>query len=869
MGGLVGGTLGRYEIVALVGRGGMGEVFRARDTELGRDVAVKVLPAETAEDGGRLERFKREARAVAQLSHPNILAIHDFGSENGVSYSVTELLEGSDLRDRLAGHALPVSKVLRIGRAVAEGLAAAHGKGIVHRDIKPANIFITKTGQVKILDFGIAGLRSGVGDGEVDTGSPTKTLTEAGQLIGTTAYMSPEQVAGQPADARSDIFSLGCVLYEMLTGKRAFDGKNPNETMVAVVSKDPTPISELRSDVPAALELVVKRCLEKEPDERFESARDVSFALEVLSDDRVASGAVQKLRSPRLMRNLRAAALGAAVVIAVGVGWKVIEWWLPTAPELPAEKHLAVMGFDAGGDDPALLESAAGLERVVADGLTVVERDSRGEFWVVPLDEAERLGARTESDYRRLFAANAVLRGHLRRSGDRLQLDLDVVDPASGASMRRLSIEDSVSNVGSFQEEPVLRIADLLGIEVSEETRELLDAMATTRPEGFSATIRALGMVHGDLEEGDLDRAIELLTQATTIDPLFAFGRVQLGRLYLRKHELTAEPEWLDRAQAQAGIVTEGGRPSEGGYLLLADIHRARADLAEAVVALEAATRAAPKSAEAHMALARGYEDLGRPEDSEREARRAIFLRPGYWPGHDLLAKLYLKMGDYVASANEFNEVIACAPELTKGYNNLGGVLSFLGRNGEAQEMFERSVAVEPNRAALSNLGTLYFDQGRLADAAAMFERAVELDDSRYLTWGNLGYAYRFGPAPEKADDCFRRAVELAKDVLASHPDDLWTMTELAGYYAMLDQTEHGLELLDRVVNLHTVEPQLMAQIAETFEDLGDRERALGWVARAFAMGIEPSRFEIRPTLRELVADERYQELVKESFDQS
>jgi serine/threonine-protein kinase len=855
--------LGRYEVLAFLGRGGMGEVFRARDTELGRDVAIKVLPPETAENEERLQRFRREARAVARLSHPNILNIHDFGTEAGVSYTVTELLEGSDLRDRLAGAQLPLSTVVVISRAVAEGLAAAHSKGIVHRDIKPGNIFVTTTGQVKILDFGIASLRAEQTT-EVDTDRSTDALTRSGQVLGTTSYMSPEQVAGGAVDARSDIFSLGCVMYEMVTGTRAFDGATPNETLAAIVGKDPKAISEIRPDVPASLETLIGRCLEKQPGERFESARDVAYALDTLSEGRPPARSLPGARARRLGRRLWPAALGAAVAIAALLGWRLVSSRLPVTPELPELKLLAVMSFSAGGDDPELRESAAGLERIVADGLTLVERDSRGTFWVVPLDEAERLGAETAGDYRRLFSATVALRGRLQRSDGRLQLDLEILDTGSGRVLRQLSIDDSVSNLTSFQEGPVLRVAELLGVEVSQSIRELLTAMATTMPEGFSATLRGLGIAANADEEGDLDRAIELLERATSLDPLFATGRVHLGLLYLRKSEMSGDRDWLDRALAEAELATADGRALDDGYVLLADVHRALGEPAEALAALETGVRAADKSADAHLELARAYDEAGRLDACQREARMAIFLRPGYWPAHDFLAKIYLKRGEYVAAANEFNEVITFAPGLTKGYNNLGSMLSYLGRADEAREMFERSIAIEPSRAALSNLGTLYFDERRFADAAVMFERALEQDDSRYVTWGNLGFAYKFGPSPEKADECFRRAVELGSAELVSEPGDMWLLASLASYHAMLGEREVGLRLLESAVAEDPVEPQLLAQIAETFEDLGERDRALEWVERSFRSGIEPARFEIRPTLRELVADDRYQSLVRE-----
>ncbi|MFN2386118.1 MAG: protein kinase [Thermoanaerobaculia bacterium] len=270
--------LGPYEILAPLGAGGMGEVYRARDTKLGREVAVKVLPEKLALDPASLARFEREARAVASLSHPNILAIHDFGREDVTAYAVMELLEGQTLRERLASGALPARKALDYAVQVAQGLAAAHEKGIAHRDLKPENLFITAEGRVKILDFGLAKVTMPEPEG---TRVPTASAgTEPGVVMGTAGYMSPEQVRGQPVDHRSDIFSFGSVLYEMLTGQRAFRGDSPAETMAAIVQKEPPELSIADPALAPALDRLVRHCLEKSPSERFQSARDMAFDLQ-------------------------------------------------------------------------------------------------------------------------------------------------------------------------------------------------------------------------------------------------------------------------------------------------------------------------------------------------------------------------------------------------------------------------------------------------------------------------------------------------------------------------------------------------------------------------------------------------------------
>ena len=304
-----------YRIVEKIGQGGMGEVWRAVDSKLDREVAIKVLPREMANDPMHLSRLEREAKAIAALSHPNILEVYDFGSVDGTAFVVTELLEGKTLRERLNEGAIGSRKAAEFGRQIARGLASAHDKGVVHRDIKPENLFVTAEGRVKILDFGLATDRldrEAAGRGG-DSGGATRTsLTTPGTVLGTVDYMSPEQVRGEPVDARSDLFSLGSVLYEMVSGARPFRRDSSAETMAGILKDEPAELSSLSDEVPPALATIIRRCMEKHPAERFHSAHDLAFSLEALSNPTVASGAAAAVREggvPRRRRH-RAALIG-------------------------------------------------------------------------------------------------------------------------------------------------------------------------------------------------------------------------------------------------------------------------------------------------------------------------------------------------------------------------------------------------------------------------------------------------------------------------------------------------------------------------------------------------------------------------------
>ena len=378
-----GSRLGPYEVLAPIGSGAMGEVYRAHDPRLGRDVAIKILPAIVSTDSERLRRFEQEARAAAALSHPNILAVHDIGSENGSPYIVSELLEGESLRDRLNSGAVPVRKAVEYAVAIARGLAAAHEKGIIHRDLKPENLFITADGRVKILDFGLAKLAQA----EPAPGSGSLMPTSAGGttpglVLGTVGYMSPEQVRGQATDQRSDLFAFGAILYEMLSGRRAFRGDTTADVMTGILKEDPPDLPTEDRHVPPALARIVDRCLAKSPNARFRSADDLAFALESLSAATSASGGRALVGVPGRSALGRWTAAAGMLAIGVLVGAAVtallprfqhaapaeakpvlrLELNLPPGVEPPTS--VQAVAFSPDGARVAFLGTVAGYKRV-------------------------------------------------------------------------------------------------------------------------------------------------------------------------------------------------------------------------------------------------------------------------------------------------------------------------------------------------------------------------------------------------------------------------------------------------------------------------------------------------------------------------
>jgi serine/threonine protein kinase len=426
-----GKRLGPYEVLAPLGGGGMGEVYTARDSRLDREVAIKVLPEHLAADPVALSRFEREAKAIAAISHPNILAIHDFGREGGVTFVVTELLEGETLRSRPSGPAVPWKEAVEIGAAVAEGLAAAHSRGVVHRDIKPENLFLTSDGRVKILDFGLAHRESLLTPTE-QTAVPTVTLaTMPGTVMGTIGYMSPEQVTGQPADARSDIFSLGCVLYEMATGQRAFSGRTGAEAMAAILREDPPAPQQCGREIPGDFARVISHCLEKQPQQRFQSARDLAFDLRaILAGAAVSAPAISpQTRRPRFLRQAAAASAAVVFLLAAAVSvWRLLH---PSGAATGAIESLAILPFENASEDPDA--------EYLGDGLTesLIRQMSRvSSLKVMARATVFRFkGAADPQEPGRTLGVGAVLTGSVSRRANRLLISAELVEVPTGARL--------------------------------------------------------------------------------------------------------------------------------------------------------------------------------------------------------------------------------------------------------------------------------------------------------------------------------------------------------------------------------------------------------------------------------------------------
>lgn len=632
-----GTRVGTYEILAALGAGGMGEVYRALDPRLGRDVAVKILPLHLARDPDSRARLDREARAVAALSHPNVLAIYDVGTHEGASYVVTELLEGETLRSRLDRSPLPWRKAAEIGAAIADGVAAAHARSIIHRDLKPANVFLTSDSRVKILDFGLAR----VGPAEsAGSGSEAPTETMAGAILGTVGYMSPEQARGERAGTSSDLFSLGCVLYEMVTGRAPFARPTAVQTLNAILESDPPSVVESGKDAPPELERLISRCLEKDPARRVESARDLGFALRDLE----ARAAPARARPRRSILAYAAAALGVLALAVTAVG-PLRERFLGTIASARIES-LAVLPLENLSGDPA--------QDYFADGITealITDLGKIGSLRVVARPSVMRYkGTRAPlKEIARELRVQALVAGSVQRSGDRVRVAAQLIDPETERQVWSESFERELRDVLTLQREVAQAIAGELRTKPTPEEQARLAKSRPVDPEAYELLLRARYLGTRTTDE-DSREAIALLERAIAIDPGFAPLHAVLAAAYVSRLNFLV-PEEARELEQKAYAATETALSLDPN---IAEAYLARGNLLwtpsygyaheRAIQEYRRALSLNPNLDRAHEGLARVLIHLGFFEEALQHSAKALEINPsnGLAPFHRAEALLWM-----------------------------------------------------------------------------------------------------------------------------------------------------------------------------------------------------------------------------------
>ena len=858
----VGTLLGAYEILAQIGSGGMGDVYRARDTRLDREVAVKVLSSSFGHKPNSMMRFRREAHVLASLNHPNIVTIYDVGQQGRTVYIAMELVEGRALNEVLAVGPMPPHDALDVAVQIAAGLSVAHESGIVHRDLKPKNVMIRKDGLAKILDFGLSKFAPGF---PMSGSDDATAATQQGTLLGTIDYMSPEQASGLPSDFRSDQFSFGSLLYEMVTGTRAFHRETTPQTLAAIIEGEPKPIASLNSKVPAAIESVVRRCMAKKPEGRYASTRELVRALKNIRD----APAIEAVRSlfagaetflhrapPWLPITL------AAVVVFAGIGIAVPRLYerariRPNSISPAMEKQVVVLPFTNVGNDPENQSFCDGLVEILSSKLSQLEQFQK-TLRVVPSTDVLREGIVSVREARQTFGATLAITGSVQRTDNRLRLTINLVDPQTLLELKSKTIDSEAHDISVLQDGVVLQVADLLGVKLSDESRQLLAVGGTGVPTAYEYYMQGKGYLQRYEVPQNLDNAIVLFNRALEQDPNYALAEAGLGEAYWRSYEQSKDPQWAEQARkaSAAAIALNDKLPQV--YVTLGMIHTGTGRYEAAIENLQKALALDPINPDAYRELAKTYQQMGRLKDAESTFMNAIAVRPGYWGTYNELGGFYYRLGRYDDAEKQFQTVVQLTPDNARGYSNLGVIAYSQKRYQEAARMYEKSVAIKPTASAYSNLGAVYYSLAQYAEAARYYEMAIQMNSHEPRWWHNLAGAYQASGDSQKARAAFQQTAALTEEQLRVNSRDPALLLYLADAYSYLSQPQRARQLLEQALALSPDDVANMFQASAIYEQIGDRKLALQWIAKAIKGGFSRDLIEKEPTLARLRLDPRF-----------
>ena len=799
---MIGRRLGRFLVTGKLGQGGMATVWRAQDGLLGREVALKVLAETLASSPDARRRFLHEARTASLLDHPGIVTVYDTGA---------------------------VEEAVRIACAVAGALSHAHARGVVHRDVTPRNIMVSRDGRVMVLDFGLALVE---GQSRVTTSNTT---------MGTISYLSPEVATGRTADPRSDLYGLGVVLYEALTGALPFPGDRPEAVLYGIVNQPPVPPRAHRPEISEALERIVLRAMARRPEDRPGSAAELVTELQQATSAEAAT-------RPGTEAIVRAAPVALAELPPRG-----------RAPGGP--RYLAVLPFEdlGAGEDRAGVRQAfaEGLAEAVAAGLAHLSG-----LRVVPPALPGPTAAESPQALARRLGANLLLRGSVRRSGSQLRLAWSLIDPRAGLQLAGETVDGSVLELFDLEDRLVASLREALGHEDARAAAP--PRLRPHDPAAHERYLQALGYLRRYDSEAAVDGAIALLERLLTSEDGIARIHAALGRAYLYKHRLTSQRAWADRAASACEHALALDADDPDVLVTRGDLRASAGHPAEASADYRRALELRPDLVEALLGLSRACLDAGDLPEAEHAARRAIALHRRDWRGFSMLGFVYFEQGQYARAVEPWRRAVRLSPDNARALRNLGSAYFQLDRHVEAVDFYRRSLELQRNSTAYSNLGTALFWLRRFEEAVEALKLAVDFVPADPVKWGNLGNALYFIPE-RRAESVapLEQAVVLMRERLLRNPEDADGWERLGSWLANLDRPAEALEATERALELAPRNPRVLVEAAATFIQCGERSRTLSCLKEAVQHGYGVSLLQRSLALTPLHDDPEFQRILE------
>ncbi len=839
----------RYEVVALLGTGGMGEVYEVEDRELGGRIALKVIHPQVTFNPTALDRFRREVQLARQVTHPNVCRVFDIGhhQQHGreIIFLTMELIQGETLAARLKRTGrIGLEEAHSIALQICNGLGAAHQAGILHRDFKCGNVMLIGSREklrAVITDFGIARWMRGTPDS-------TGNITTQGAIFGTPAYMSPEQIQGKELTVASDIYSLGLVLYEMVTGARPFQDESPWTEALKRLAQNPAPPDKFVPGLGANWNDTVLKCLAQNPAMRPRSTHEV---IALLCRARSAT-AIGKQR--------RAMAVATALLLMAVVMATLFRHRIFVA-SLPATKHIAVLPFQFAGNDPANQAAAYGLAESLAGNLSRLESPEKS-MWVVPWKAVRDQALNDERHLASALGVNLLLTGDLEKPGAGLRLHLELKDAATLQKLRTATVDIPETGIVTLEDLLLEKSASMLQLSLPPQFLHHLPVDATTEPGAYQFYEQGKGYWLR-LTQDDVDRAISLFQLAIEKDPKFALAYANLAAAYSWKFHNTKDPAWHDQAKQACSQALALNSNLAYTHLALGTIQKDAGDLPGAIEQFEQSYRLDSTDAETQKQLSLAYDNAGRPLEAEALLKSAIRRNPASWVNYNDLGFLYYHHAQYAQAEPLFRTAAQLAPDNPLAFRNLGAIYIELGRYKEAEAILTRAIAISPTAEAYSNLGTALFFQNRSIESAAMFEKAAALRPHDHRLWRNLGDAYAIAEDKAKARRAYETAVAELEKTLTLRPKDALLGETLSLYQAKLAHKEQALKLLDRATRLQVKTPEFLFNATLIYELCGMREKALEALRAALQAGTSMNDVATAPELAQLREDRRYPGIIQ------
>ncbi len=860
----------RYEILGVLGQGGMGAVYKARDRELDRLIALKVIRPELATDPAILQRFKQELILSRNITHKNVVRIFDLGEAEGIRFISMEFVDGEDLRTILRRQKkFEPKEAIAVIEQVCRALDTAHSEGVIHRDLKPQNIMRDKHGRIVVMDFGLA--RS-LGD---------SGLTQTGALVGTLEYMSPEQAMGSTLDQRSDIFSVGLIFYELLSGKAPYEADTAIASLMKRTREEARSVSDVEASVPRSLSAIVSRCLEREPANRYHSAVELLQQLTTWeANPNISAETLSKMIGHQIIRpsrfNLELPGkswmwiAGALLVIALATlaGRTLLNRSAGSAgdvvqgiPSLKQGKYVAILPLKKVGDEKELGYVADGIQEALAAKLFQLK-----EVHLAASDAVDKAVSKDLpiSRLARELGVNLVLQGMVQGNSEKLRVTLNLDDAATGKRLWSQEFPGAPGDVLALEDQIYGNVATALALKPTDEEQARVGAHPTENVKAYDLYLQGRNTLRNGHGQDDYRQAVGLFEQAIDKDSNFALAYTGLADSSIRMYGETKDSIWAQKATLAAQHAEQLSNNLPEVHLSLGSVYATTGKNTQAVSELKRALELAPNSDEAYRNLGDAYHRGGLSDEAIAAFQKAVAANPYNWSNHIALGNAYLELGDNSKAIPEFQKVVEISGDMPLGYEGIGNVFLREGKWSEAIPQYQKAISLAPNAYSYSNLGTAYFWLKNYDQSTKMYEKAVEMTPNNEEFLGNLGDSYRWSGHSDQASAAYAKAISLAFQQLQVNPRSATIMGDLGLLYAKKGDVTNALQYTNQARAINPDDVQLIYSEAQVKTLIGKPDEALKSLRLALEKGYGTQEAWNDPELQKLQALPQFSQLVNE-----